>query len=165
MAAPGHALLCFDGSDDAANAIAVAGRLLGSRAASVLTVWEPVAVWAPYDPGALLSAGASRLASEELGLDDIARDIAIATMERGVALARAAGFDATGRLNSGKPWRAICEAAEEIDASPVVLGARGLSRVHSALLGSTSGAVTAHGGRAVLVVPAARAESGSKPSH
>ncbi len=34
-------LLCFDGSDDAATAIAKAGELLGPRAAVVLTVWEP----------------------------------------------------------------------------------------------------------------------------
>jgi hypothetical protein len=37
-------LLCFDGSNDAATAIAKAGELLGPRLAVVLTVWEPVAL-------------------------------------------------------------------------------------------------------------------------
>jgi nucleotide-binding universal stress UspA family protein len=151
---PKRALLCFDGSGDAANAIAVAGELLGSHSATVLTVWEPVAIWEPYDPVAVLTAGVSRLAAKELGLDEIARDAARSTMERGVELARQAGFDATGHLSSGKVWRAICETAEKIDAAPIVLGTRGLSRVQSALLGSVSAAVAAHAKRAVLLIPA-----------
>ena len=158
---PARALLCFDGSDDAANAIAVAGVLLGPREAKVLTVWEPMAVWQPYDPAAVLSAGVSRLSSERLGLDEIAREIAQATMQRGVELAREAGFNASGELKSGKAWRAICEAAEEIEAVPIVLGARGLSRVQSLLLGSVSGAVAAHARRAVLIVPSSRTDAGS----
>lgn len=40
-------LLCFEGSDDARAAIAEAGELLAPQAAVVLTVWEPVASWAP----------------------------------------------------------------------------------------------------------------------
>jgi nucleotide-binding universal stress UspA family protein len=149
-----RALLCFDGSGDAAHAIAVASELLSSRAATVLTVWEPVSIWEPYDPGAVLSAGASRLAAEELGLDEIASDLARATVERGMQLARQAGFDAAAHLSSGKTWRAICETAEVLDATPIVLGARGLSRLKSALLGSVSAAVAAHSKRGVLIVPA-----------
>jgi hypothetical protein len=49
-------LLCFDGSNDAATAIAKAGELLGPRTAVVLTVWEPVALWQPYDPATILTA-------------------------------------------------------------------------------------------------------------
>jgi nucleotide-binding universal stress UspA family protein len=158
---PTRALLCFDGSADAANAIAVAGVLLGLREAKVLTVWEPMAVWQPYDPAAVLSAGVSRLSSERLGLDEIAREIAQATMQRGVELAREAGFNASGELKSGKAWRAICEAAEEIEAVPIVLGARGLSRVQSLLLGSVSGAVAAHARRALLIVPSSQTDAGS----
>jgi nucleotide-binding universal stress UspA family protein len=151
---PRHVLLCFDGSGDAVNAITVAGELLGSHAATVLTVWEPLAILEPYDPGAVLSAGVSRLAAKELGLDEIASDIARSTVERGVELARRAGFAATGQISSGKPWRAICEIADKLDAAPIVVGARGVSRVQSALLGSVSTAVTTHARRAVLVVPA-----------
>ena len=82
-------LLCFDGSNNAAIAIAKAGELLGPRTAVVLTVWKPVALWAPYDPATILTALASKLASKELGLDELASQIARETSDRGAALARA----------------------------------------------------------------------------
>ena len=149
-------LLCFDGSDDAALAIAAAGEMLGPRRAVVLTVWEPVAVWQPYDPATALTAPLSRLASNALGLDEITRDLARERMDTGVELARRAGFDAVGKLAEGKAWRVICHVADEIEAEPIVVGARGLSRVQSALLGSVSAAVVHHAGRSVLVVPPPR---------
>jgi nucleotide-binding universal stress UspA family protein len=146
-------LLCFDGSNDAAAAIAKAGELLGPRAAVVLTVWEPVALWAPYDPATMLTAAVSKLASKELGLDEIAGQVARETSDRGVALARTAGFEVRGSVAKGKSWRAICDEADKLDAEPIVVGARGLSRVQSALLGSVSYAVVVHAHRPVLVIP------------
>jgi nucleotide-binding universal stress UspA family protein len=160
-AAPRRVLLCFDGSDDAVGAIAAAAELLGPREATVMNAWEPVASWAPYDPASALTAGVSRLAAKELGLDETARDVARSTMERGVALALQAGFDAGGEVKQGKPWHAICDCAREMDAALIVLGARGLSRVQSALLGSVSAAVLVHAGRPVLVIPgSARRQAG-----
>lgn len=147
------ALICFDGSDDAGAAIARAGELLAPRRAIVLTVWEPVASWAPYDPATIVSAPLSRLASSALGLDEIVRDLARERMEHGVDLATQAGFDAEGRLEEGKPWRMICRTAQALGAKPIVVGARGLGRIESALLGSVSSAVVFHAKRPVLVVP------------
>jgi nucleotide-binding universal stress UspA family protein len=149
----GPVLICYDGSEDAAAAIATAGRILGPRRAVVLTVWEPVAVWQPYDPATGLTAPLSKLASRALGLDEIARDLAEERVVTGGELARQAGFEAEGRTTGGKPWRAICDVANDIDAEPIVIGARGLSRVQSALLGSVSAAVVQHARRPVLVVP------------
>ena len=146
-------LLCFDGSNDAATAIAKAGELLGPRAAVVLTVWEPAALWVPYDPATILTAPLSKLASKELGLDEIAHQVARETSDRGVALARTAGFEARGAIAKGKSWQAICDEAGKLDAEPIVVGARGLSRVQSALLGSVSYAVVVHAHRPVLVIP------------
>jgi nucleotide-binding universal stress UspA family protein len=146
-------LLCFDGSNDAASAIAKAAELLGSRTAVVLTVWEPVALWEPYDPASILTAPVSRLASKELGLDEIASQVARETSDRGVTLARTAGFEVRGLVAKGKSWRAICDEAERLEAEPIVVGARGLSRVQSALLGSVSSAVVVHAHRPVLVIP------------
>jgi len=146
-------LLCFDGSEDAAAAIATAGELLGPRIAVVLTVWEPVAVWESYDPATILTAPASKLFSEELGLNGIANELAGEKAGRGVALARKAGFEVHGRVAEGKSWRTICDVAEELDAEPIVVGARGLSRVQSALLGGVSSAVVVHANCPVLVVP------------
>jgi len=127
--------------------------MLAPGRAVVLTVWEPVASWAPYDPATILSAPLSRLASRALDVDEITRDLARERMERGTELATGAGFEADGHLEEGKPWRAICHVAEERDAEPIVVGARGLGRVESALLGSVSTAVVFHAKRAVLVVP------------
>lgn len=42
-------------------------------------------------------------------------------MERGVALASDVGFEVAGRVAGGKPWRTICDVAEEIDAGTIVM--------------------------------------------
>ena len=146
-------LLCFDGSDDAATAIARASELLAPRRAVVLTVWEPVASWEPYDPATIVSAPVAKLLSRALGVDEAAAELAEEKVKQGVALASGTGFAAQGRVTHGKTWRAICEVAGEIDAATIVLGARGLSRVGSLLLGSVSSAVLVHAKRPVLVVP------------
>jgi len=150
----GHlVLLCFDGSDDAAVAIAQAAELLAPRRAVVLTVWEPVAVWEPYDPATILSAPVSKLLSRALGVDEISAELAEEKVRQGVALAGSAGFAAQGRVAHGKAWRAICDVADEVHAATIVLGARGLSQVGSLLLGSVSSAVLGHARRPVLAVP------------
>jgi nucleotide-binding universal stress UspA family protein len=148
-------LLCFDGSPDSAAAITQAGRLLSGSAAVVLTVDEPLATWDAYDPATIVSAPLSRLASKALDVDEIAREVAQELIGEGVTLARAAGFEAEGRTATGKAWRTICDIAEELDACVIVMGARGLSRVKSVLLGSASAAVGAHTRRPVLIVPPA----------
>lgn len=147
-------LLCFDGSDNAAAAIAKAGELLAPREAVVLTVWEPIAMWEPYDPATILAAPLSRLASNALGLDEIAREVAGERADQGVELAHSAGFHARAQSAQGKSWRVICDIAEELEAEPIVVGARGLSRVQSALLGGVSSAVVVHARQPVLVVSA-----------
>lgn len=155
-AAPRPALLCFDGSEDARDAIAQAGALLGLGTAVVLTVWEPLATWQPYDPATIISAPLSKLAARALDLDEIAQELAAEKLEQGLALAIAAGFAAEGRTVPGKPWRAICDVAQELDAAAIVMGARGLSRMESVLLGSVSAAVAVHAKRPVLIVPPVR---------
>jgi nucleotide-binding universal stress UspA family protein len=156
-------LLCFDGSDDATAAIAKAGELVGARAAVVLNVWQSIATWEPYDPASILGAPLSKLASNALDLDEVAEELAHEKVERGLALAREAGFDPSGQVAKGKAWRRICDVGEELDARLIVLGARGLSRVQSALLGSVSSAVVVHAGRPVLVIPpSARAETAAQ---
>ncbi|MDE3131807.1 MAG: universal stress protein [Acidobacteriota bacterium] len=153
QAPSGPVLLAYDGSRDAAAAIATAGRLLGPRQAVVITAWAPAASWVPYDPVTVLAAPVERLLAHAAGIDDSLRDIAQDTLARGVKIARAAGFDAKGRLERGRPSQVICDAAEDLGADPIVVGARGAGRIESALLGSVSASVVVHAKRPVLVVP------------
>jgi nucleotide-binding universal stress UspA family protein len=148
----GPALLCYDGSNGAAYAIASAGLLLAPRPATVLIVREPTELWEHWDPATIIDAEIAKLTPLARELDEIADSLANEHLTRGVQLASDAGFDAHGQLGHGKPWRVICEAAMELDSAVIVLGARGRSRVQSALLGSVSVAVSNHAERPVLIV-------------
>lgn len=145
-------LLCFDGSSDAEHAIRGAGELLGSRPAVVVTVSEPLRLWEPSDPATIIDAPIGKLLSKALRLEEVIDEVAQEQVNQGVEIARAAGFDAQGRVARGKPWRAICEVADQVDADAIVLGARGLSRVESALLGSVSATVSTHARQPVLII-------------
>ncbi len=153
--APG--LLCFDGSGGAAEAIARASDLFAPSSAVVLTVWEPIELWAPWDPATLIDAGIAKVTSEERELDEIAREAADRVAERGAQLAREAGFAVSTEVLGGKSWKTICDCARDLDARVIVLGARGLSPVKSMLLGSVSSRVITHADRPVLVVHASGA--------
>jgi nucleotide-binding universal stress UspA family protein len=50
-------------------------------------------------------------------------------------------------------WAAIVDVADELDASLIVCGTRGLGRVRGLVLGSVSSAVLHHARRPVLVAP------------
>lgn len=143
----GPVLIAYDGSLSAEHAIAVAAGRLRADAAVVLTAWEtivfagPMGFANPYiDPDVESARGAH------------AAELA----ERGAGLAREAGFaSAEPRAEHADQavWATILEVARELDASAIVLGARGLSTVKSALLGSISHAVAQHADRPVLIVP------------
>lgn len=118
----------------------------------MITVSEPITLWEPSDPATILDAPIGKLLSKTLQLEEIGAEVAEQQVSRGVELARAMGFDARGRVVRGKAWRAICDVARELDAGAIVLGARGLTRVQSVLLGSVSAAVSVHADRPVLIV-------------
>jgi len=149
----GAVLLCYDGSDTSKHAIAVAHDVLGPRPALVLHLWEPpgAAGWMTADA----FGGVPAWGVEMTQVDAVIRERSGRLLADGVRIAKEAGFDAQGRLeaNPGAEWRAILDIADEIEARVVVVGARGLSAVQSALLGSISNAVVHHAKRPVLVVP------------
>jgi nucleotide-binding universal stress UspA family protein len=148
----GTALVAYDGSEAAADAIRRAGSLLAPRSAVVIRVWESLsALLLGTDLRAL--TGSMREAAEELDEED-ARD-AQQIAEEGAEIARQAGFEAEYRALRGRPkaWPALLEEADRIDAAVVVAGSRGLGGVGSALLGSVSSGLLHHGRRPLLLVP------------
>lgn len=99
-----------------------------------------------------MSAPISKLASNALELNGTMHEVAREWMERGTELAKKADFQAEGRLEEGKARRIICDIADTLGAEPIVMGARRLGRVESALVGSVASAVDYRSNCPVLVV-------------
>ena len=141
---PGPILFAYDGSDLAANAITEAGQQLRpGRDAIVLTIWEP------FNVGFLPVGG---ITFDAAGADEV-QSAAEETATHGASLAEAAGFRAKIMTAEAAPTsKGIIDAAEQHDASLIVLGSHGRSGVTSLMLGSVAGAVAAHSRRSVLIV-------------
>lgn len=142
-------LVAYDGSDDSKAAIAYAGTLLKGHEAVVLSVWERLAL-------ASIRGSAGMIAPVDTTAEDEAIQAATKELaEQGAGLAVQAGLNATARWESDSPavWSTIVDVAEELDATLIVTGTRGLGGVRSLLLGSTSDRVLHHAGRPVLIVP------------
>src|SRR5689334_3305507 len=128
----GPLLLCYDGSEAAERAIRTAPVLVGpGRAARVLYAYKPT----ERSLGVAQAATGGRIDAPVLGEAD-AHEI----VDRGVAIARDAGFDAEPLLLVADKRTAalIAGAAEELDAPAIVIGQRGMSGLKSAVLGSVS---------------------------
>jgi nucleotide-binding universal stress UspA family protein len=140
----GPVVFAYDGSELAKLAIDEAGRqLTPGRDALVLTVWQPFDVG--FVPIVALRVNAAEIAD--------VRDAAERTAADGASLAKAAGFKARGQEAEAAPtWKGIVHAADEHDASLIVLGSHGRTGLAGVLLGSVAEAVAAHSRRSVLIV-------------
>jgi nucleotide-binding universal stress UspA family protein len=137
-------LFAYDGCDLAAFAIEQAGlQIAPGREALVVCVWQPADVgFLPVGGRHLKAAQATevRAAAEE-------------TAAHGAALAEKAGFRARSLAVEAAPtWKGIVAAADEHDASLIVLGSHHRNGLVGHLLGSVAGAVVGHSQRTVLVV-------------
>jgi nucleotide-binding universal stress UspA family protein len=144
----GPILLCDDGSEAADQAMRAAARLLAGRDAIALHVWRPLSA------GALLAANAGLALPPDV--DEQVAATAARTADHAADRARQAGFRAEPLAvqTMGPVWQAVLDAARVRDAAVIVLGARGLSGVQHALLGSVSERVVRHADRPVLVLHA-----------
>ena len=125
-------LLCYDGSEAAERAIRIAPVLVGpGRAARVLYAYKPT----ERSLGVAPAVTGGRIDAPVLGEAD-----AHAIVDRGVAIARDAGFEAEPLLTvADRPTAAlIADQAEQLDAPAIVMGQRGMSGLKSAVLGSVS---------------------------
>jgi nucleotide-binding universal stress UspA family protein len=139
-------LFAYDGSEHAQAAIREAASQLGSaRRALVLSVWQPVAAL-PFVAGAVASPEVEASMERE----------AMTTAEKGAALARSLGFDATPLADSGVPvWSSIVQVAEDHHASLIVMGSHGRTGLGLVLMGSVAATVARHTDRPVLIVHSA----------
>jgi nucleotide-binding universal stress UspA family protein len=140
----GPVVFAYDGSELAKLAIDEAGRQLApGRDALVLTVWQPFDVG--FVPTVALRLDAAEIADVGEAAERTAAD--------GASLAKAAGFEARGLEAEAAPtWKGIVQAADEHDASLIVLGSHGRTGLAGVLLGSVAEAVAAHSQRSVLIV-------------
>lgn len=139
----GPALLSYEPSSHATNAINVASELLVGKSALVLNVWQSwVMKVPPYLPG---------VARE---FDAISEQLSAESVEEGAGLAAEAGFEpkALSVRAVHSVWRGVLDAADEQDVSAIVVGSRSVGGP-LALLGGTADGVIHHAQRPVLVVP------------
>jgi nucleotide-binding universal stress UspA family protein len=139
-------LICYDGSNDATRAIDAAAALLGPRRAVVLEV----------APAMTFAEGVAATSSVVPGgaFEDLNKADALRRAEAGATHARLAGLHAVARATiASATWQGIVDVADEIDASVIVIGSRGLSGLREFARGSVSHEVATHARRPVLIVP------------
>jgi nucleotide-binding universal stress UspA family protein len=143
-------LICYDGSESAKRAIAVAHKTLGAEPATLLHVWSP-----PVEFLADAFSDPSRPGPSINELERFALERAEAVVQGGVELARELEFTVEPRVEQSTTavWQTILNVAEEVQADLIVIGTHGATAVQSALLGSVSNAVVHHCKRPVLIVP------------
>jgi nucleotide-binding universal stress UspA family protein len=145
-------LICYDGSPDSRSAIEHAAELLDGHPATVLTVWEPfVEVLSRTPSGFGWAPGMIDIDK----VDKASQQSAEERAEEGAELARKAELNAQPRTCSQVSTiaNAILSQADEVGASAIVMGSRGLTGLKSLFLGSVSHSVIQHADRAVIVVP------------
>ena len=142
----GPLVLCFDGSPAAERAIRIAPVLVGrGRAARVLYAYKPT----ERSLGAAQGIAGGRI-DAPVSSEPEAHDL----VDRGVAIARDAGFDAEALLlvADRRTAELVAATADELDAPAIVMGQRGLSGLKRAVLGSVSREVVNAYHRPVILV-------------
>ena len=155
--ADGPLLLCYEGSEDAKQAIEHAGRVLGGRDALVVTVWQPTPALSGF-----ASAGATDSTFDFAEVDRAAADLSERVARDGVRIALQAGLHAkpVAVEASGPVWRTIVEIADLHDAAIIAMGSRGLTGLRPMRLGSVSRAIVHHADRPTLII---RQQTGRSP--
>jgi nucleotide-binding universal stress UspA family protein len=146
--ARGPALLCYDGSDEAAEAMVPAAALLRGEAAIVLTVWKPI-----REAILAVAVGPAPLISDPADIDERQQRAAISIARDGARRAERLGLKAEplSVKASGPIWEEISRVAEARDARLIVCGTHraGLTT----LLDSVPTGLVHHATRPVMVVP------------
>ena len=156
MSAEAPVLIAHDGSESAHRCVSEAAELFGSRAAVVLTVWEPGLAYATAMPMSVMDMGPGpAIDPEEVReVDRELQEHAERIAHDGAQLASSAGLQAAAVALPQEAGvdKVIIAHAREIGAAAIVVGSRGLSGLRARMEGSTSTAVLKHAPCPVLVV-------------
>jgi nucleotide-binding universal stress UspA family protein len=151
-------IVAFDGSPESQAAVRAAAELFPGRPLVVASVWEPglaLALTPPTDSISGIAYSAPDPETMRL-VDRTQHEHATATAEAGAQLARELGAEAQPHAvaEDVDVAETLAGLADQRDAAAVVVGSRGLGRVKSRLLGSTSQGLLRHAKRPVVVVRA-----------
>jgi nucleotide-binding universal stress UspA family protein len=140
----GSALLCWDGSAEAEQAIHGAAGILGEGHQGVVLV-----VHGSTEPLRGFLSGASGAAAPRMDVTEAEQ-----LVERGTRVAREAGFDAVGmRVSSPRGTaRVISATADERGSDVIVMGQRRRSATGALVLGSVAREVLGPAHRPVILV-------------
>jgi nucleotide-binding universal stress UspA family protein len=149
------AIIAYDGSAAARQAVVATTKLLGSCNALVVTVWEAgLAYLTPTAPG-------QDMVMTPPVDPGLAREVDVAVHEQaeklareGADLAHSLGLDAEPLSvpDDGGIARTIIDLARDRSAAAIIVGSRGLSGLRARLEGSTSKGLLTHAPCPVLVV-------------
>ena len=143
-------LICYDGSERAAHAVAVPATLFPGAHAHVLNVWEPLErMVARYSAlGPYLGEG---IGEADAGIETESASVAAT----GAKLANDAGLHATPHTASLRTtvWEAVLEVAEALDVDAIITGTRSLHGMREVLSNALSHALLQHSMRPVLAIP------------
>jgi len=143
-------LVCYDGSERAAHAIAVTAKLMPGAHAHILNVWEPIerivaryAALGPYFGDGVGDADS-----------DLETD-ALAVASVGAKLATDAGLAATPHTVEMRTsvWEAVVEAADRLDVDAIVTGTRALHGMREMLSNTLTHALLQNSRQPVLGIP------------
>ena len=139
-----HIMIAVDGSSESLQAVREALKLIARG------LHAEIALVNVQEPASLLQlatqdADAIALAAVEAGEN---------LMSEASALLDAQGVGYSMEVVMGEPGAMLVDMAEELNADMLIMGARGMGALKSAIVGSVSKAVITHCSRPVLVVRA-----------
>jgi nucleotide-binding universal stress UspA family protein len=150
----GAILLGWDDSDGARNALAFAAGHLRERKLIVAHGWRSP-IRHTLRGSAMLDSPMTLLHDYAEGVDEVFRQIAEDTAERGADAARELGLHAQARAPEarGGDWHALLQCARDTGAAGVLVGSRGRGAVTATVLGSVASGLVHSAALPVLVVP------------
>ena len=140
-------LVAFDGSDDSVRAVRTACSLASKYGAELKVLHV-------YSFAVFAYGGAAPMPVPDVQpLEDAAKARGMATLSKGLEVARGEGVKATGELlEASSVVQAVVEYAEKDRTDLIIMGTRGMTGFKRLVMGSVSTGIVGHAHCPVLVV-------------